>query len=91
MRSDVVRPKASDYNRSMTPDNFQRVLRRFLRRSPFRPFTLELLSGGRVEVNHPEAITLSANGVVTVWSTSRLRSIFEVTEVVRFITETGTT
>ena len=75
----------------MTPDNFQRVLRRFLRHSPFRPFTLELLSGGRLEVNHPEAISVNRRGVVVVESTTRVRSIFEVTEVVRFITATGTT
>jgi hypothetical protein len=41
---------------AMRQENFDLVLNRFLGQKPFRPFTLELISGGRVEVNHPEAL-----------------------------------
>jgi hypothetical protein len=75
----------------MTPGNFNKVVRRFNRRAPFRPFTLELLSGTRVEVNHPEALRVYRNGLVRVRSSSNVHSVFEVTEIVRFISATGIT
>jgi hypothetical protein len=33
------------------------LLGAFSRRKPWKPFTLELVSGSRVEVNHPESLT----------------------------------
>lgn len=42
----------------MSPDIFAMILKAFLRRRPFLPFTLELFSGTKLEVNHPEALTL---------------------------------
>jgi hypothetical protein len=58
---------------------------------PFRPFTLELISGGRVEVNHPEALQVHSNGLLVCRSTTHNRSAFEVGSVIRFTTATGTT
>jgi hypothetical protein len=40
----------------MLPQNFERSLRAFVRRTPFRPFTVELVSGDRFQVDHPEAL-----------------------------------
>ena len=40
----------------MTADNFNRMLRAFQRSTPFRPFTVELASGFRFQVDHPEAL-----------------------------------
>ena len=40
----------------MTKNSFDRALRAFQRRSPFRPFTVELVSGNRFQVIHPEAL-----------------------------------
>lgn len=40
----------------MTPNNFERALRAFQRRKPFQPFTVELVSGDRFQVDHPEAL-----------------------------------
>jgi hypothetical protein len=40
----------------MTPDNFERTLRAFQRRTPFKAFTVELVSGYRFQVDHPEAL-----------------------------------
>ena len=39
----------------MKAETFDRSLRAFVRRTPFQPFTAELLSGTRFQVMHPEA------------------------------------
>ena len=49
----------------MTPQNFQQTLRAFSRRQPFRPFVVELVSGDRFRVRHPEA--LSMRGTVAMF------------------------
>jgi len=72
----------------MTPEAFKEVLANFQRRKPFTPFTLELVSGSRVEVNHPEALTMFKY-VIMVNSTAGIRSLFEYAAVVRFIEGTG--
>ena len=76
------------YNPLMTQDSFDRLLRGFLGRQPFRPFTVEMVSGSRIEVNHPEALTQEGN--IFVCSSSRgLKSYFECHGVARFIDTTG--
>lgn len=40
----------------MTADNFEHTLQAFRERSPFRPFTVVLLSGRQFEVDHPGAL-----------------------------------
>jgi len=42
----------------MTTENFDRSLRAFQRRSPFKAFTVELVGGHRFQVDHPEALVL---------------------------------
>lgn len=42
----------------MTLDNSDQTLRAFQRRAPFKVFTVELVSGYRFQVNHPEALVL---------------------------------
>jgi hypothetical protein len=42
----------------METDNFEQTLRAFLRRAPFRPFTVALVNGDRVEVDHPTAVVV---------------------------------
>ncbi len=42
----------------MTSDHFERTLRAFQRRTPFQPFTVELVSGSRFQVDHPEAMVV---------------------------------
>jgi hypothetical protein len=42
----------------MKPEQFEKALRGFLRRRPFRPFLIELVSGDKLRVTHPEAIEL---------------------------------
>lgn len=46
----------------MTEDNFGKVLRAMIHRKPFKPFTVELKTGVRVEVDYPDA-TVIRDGV----------------------------
>ena len=72
----------------MTKENFENVLRAFLTRRHFTPFSLELANGTRLEVNHPEALELKPT-VVVYKSTVGIRSVFEFEAVVRFVDSTG--
>lgn len=49
----------------MQTEAFERSLRAFVRRAPFQPFTVELTSGTRFQVTHPEA--LAFNGGLAVY------------------------
>jgi hypothetical protein len=42
----------------MTAESFQKVLLAMIRRKPFKPFTVELNTGNRIEVDHPEATVI---------------------------------
>jgi hypothetical protein len=49
----------------MIETNFQQSLPAFARRRPFKPFTVELVSGDRFVIDHPE--TLAQRGAVAVY------------------------
>ena len=60
----------------MQTDAFERSLRAFVRRIPFVPFTVELTSGTRFQVLHPEA--LAFNGGLAVYiGTDGTPSLFD--------------
>jgi hypothetical protein len=42
----------------MTTENFEKTLQAFIRRRPFKSFMVELMSGGSIVVDHPEALAL---------------------------------
>jgi hypothetical protein len=46
----------------MDQGTFAGTIRAFRQRTPFRPFTVVTVSGGRYEIDHPEAI-LERDGV----------------------------
>jgi hypothetical protein len=73
----------------MNKENFDRAFQIFQRRKPWRPFTLELLTGSRIEIEHPEALTRYED-LVKHQSSTGLQSVFEYTSVVRFLAATGT-
>jgi hypothetical protein len=52
----------------MLAQNFERTLRALARRTPFRPFTVELVSGDRFEVDHPEALVFRGGVAVFISS-----------------------
>jgi hypothetical protein len=45
---------------------FEESLRALARRTPFQPFTVELTSGARFQVSHPEALAFSAGMAVFI-------------------------
>jgi hypothetical protein len=50
---------------SMKDITFRRSLRSFVRRRPFKPFVVKLVSGDRIVVEHPEAVAM--NGAAAVY------------------------
>lgn len=42
----------------MTTDHFQTTIRAFQRRTPFQSYVVELVSGNRITVDHPEALVV---------------------------------
>jgi len=48
----------------MTAEGFAKVLRAYQRRAPFKPFTVELVTGERILVEHPEALVVRSNVAV---------------------------
>jgi hypothetical protein len=50
----------------MVPETFMQSLRVFARRRPFRPFLVELMSGERIMVEHPEALAYNGGAAVYI-------------------------
>jgi hypothetical protein len=50
----------------MTNEHFERTLRAFQRRVPFRPFTVALVNADRFQVDHLEALVLRGGVAVFV-------------------------
>ena len=60
----------------MVAEHFQTTIRAFQRRSPFRPYIVELVSGERVRVDHPEALVVRG-GVAVFVNAEGAPSIFD--------------
>ena len=50
----------------MTPEHFQTTITAFQKRAPFRSYLVELVSGDRVRVDHPEALVIRGGVAVFV-------------------------
>jgi hypothetical protein len=48
----------------MTAKNFEKSLRAFQRRKPFRPFRIRFVDGEYIDVHHPEAVMISGSVAV---------------------------
>jgi hypothetical protein len=70
----------------MTAENFDLALRAFQRRKPFQPFTVELVSGDRFQVDHPKALVFR-DGVAIFVARGGVPSIFDHEGVSQFIGE----
>jgi hypothetical protein len=72
----------------MLSEDFERTLRALVRRTPFRPFTVELVSGARIEVDHPEAMVfrggvavfIDAHGVPTLFDHEGVSQVIGATD-----------
>jgi hypothetical protein len=70
----------------MTANNFDRSLRAFQRRRPFRSFTVELMSGDRFQVDLPEALVVR-DGVGVFIAQGGVPTLFDHEGVSDFIGE----
>jgi hypothetical protein len=50
----------------MKEEAFERTLRGFNRRKPFKPFMVELASGSRLMIEHPEALIYRGRAAVYI-------------------------
>ena len=60
----------------MVAEHFQTAIRAFQRRSPFKPYVVELVSGERIRVDHPEALVIRG-GVAVFVNSEGAPSIFD--------------
>jgi hypothetical protein len=68
----------------MEAQSFARSLRALVRRTPFIPFTVEFVSGERIEVDHPEALAFR-DGVALYVSPDHTPILFDNQGVSRLI------
>jgi hypothetical protein len=68
----------------MERDAFERSLRAFVRRTPFHPFIVELVSDGQLRVDHPEALVFRG-GVAVHFNRDGIPTLFDHQGVARLI------
>jgi hypothetical protein len=64
----------------MTSRVFETSLRAFQIRQPFKPFMIELVSGGEILVQHPEAV-VTQSGAAVFFSTDGGITLFDAESV----------
>lgn len=65
---------------------FERSLRAFQRRTPFRAFTVALVNGDRIQVDHLEGLVLQ-DGIAVFIAASGIPTLFDHTGVSEFVGE----
>lgn len=68
----------------MTAENFDAMMQRLINRRPFRLFTVELMNGQRLQVDHPEAIA-SKYGIAFFIGPGKVIHEFDHNSVLQFI------
>lgn len=68
----------------MDRDTFDQTIRVFKHRTPFRPFTVAMQNGDRLEVDHPDALAIR-DGVALFAGPGGVPSIFDHEGVSRII------
>jgi hypothetical protein len=63
---------------------FQRALQAFTKRRPFKPFVIELASGDRLLVKHPEAVYTSGE-LIIITEPSRRGRLFQSSSVCQLL------
>jgi hypothetical protein len=61
----------------MTNQSFERGLRAFQKRAPFRPYRIELTSGSDFQVDHPEALVVLRGGLAVFVSADGTPTLFD--------------
>jgi hypothetical protein len=70
----------------MESGQFERSLRAFQRRAPFRSFTVALVNGDRFQVDHPEALVVR-DGVAVFIAAGGVPTLFDHTSVSQLVGE----
>jgi hypothetical protein len=70
----------------MTAEHFQTAIRGFQRRTPFRSYVVELVSGDRISVDHPEALVMRG-GVAVFVSAAGAPAVFDLEGVSQIFAE----
>jgi hypothetical protein len=70
----------------MTAESFDKTLAGLKQRTPFHPFTVELISGQRFEVDHPGALVVR-DGVAVFISPGGIPILFDHESVSQFEAE----
>jgi hypothetical protein len=70
----------------MDPGHFERSLRAFRRRTPFRPFVVALVNGDRFQVDLPEALVLR-DGVAVFIAAGGVPTLFDQETVSQLVGE----
>jgi hypothetical protein len=68
----------------MTAKNFEKTLKAYHQRKPFRAFRVRFISGEHIDVHHPEAL-VTRSGVAVYFDTDGTPTIFDhegVSEVI---------
>jgi hypothetical protein len=73
---------------TMTLDHFEKALRAVWRRTPFRPFLVEMVSGDIIRVDHPEAL-VRRKGVAVFISSDGVPTLFDHESVSQVIADAG--
>jgi len=68
----------------MDRDIFDQTMHTFKHRKPFRPFTVALENGDRLEIDHPEALVLR-DGIAMFAGPGGVPSVFDHEGVTRVI------
>ena len=77
------------YDRGMVAENFENSLKALQQRKPFRPFTVELVSGSRFEVDFPDAVVIR-DGVAVFIGPGGVPVLFDHEGVSQIIGERNT-
>jgi hypothetical protein len=72
----------------MTEENFERSLRAFRQRMPFKPFLVELASGTQLIIEHPEALAhrgrtavyINSDGEFTLFDNTMVTRVSDITK-----------
>ncbi len=59
-------PRGTLWSWHVKEETFERVLKAFTQRRPFKPFRIELVSGAELTVEHPEALVHRGRGAMYI-------------------------
>jgi hypothetical protein len=71
----------------MTVESFDKTLKAFQKRKPFRSYRVRFVSGGHIDVDHPEAL-ITRGGTAVYFDAAGVPTLFDHESVSEVIGET---